>query len=117
MVVHEFLGDIGNYTDPLLYLYNKDLKHPSKELCKCGRHLITYSTSSLPIRYYYDKVCVYHTYRRIIHYKIGSQEYELDTATNKPILINKENNTIKYQLDSETNLIGNKFYRAWGELN
>ena len=39
IMVGYILGDIGNYTDPLLYLYDKDLEHPSENLCECGRHL------------------------------------------------------------------------------
>jgi hypothetical protein len=81
-MIHCYIGNIGNYTDPLLYLYNKDLEHPSSKLCKCGRHLnISGSTSSMPERFYYAEVCIYHT-RGIFHYKIGSKEYELKRELN-----------------------------------
>ena len=85
------IGNIGKFKNPYDYLYNKDLEHPSDTLCFCGKHLnIGGNTSSLPIRWYYNKTCVYHNnYVSKYIYEYDYKEYELDHKTKEIKLLGK----------------------------
>lgn len=81
-----YIADIGSFKHPLNYLYFQDKLHPSSNKCHCGRLLhIAGNTSdiSVPIRYYYHDVCVYHYPFSFINFIKSEKRYDYDRANNK----------------------------------
>lgn len=79
------IGDIGTSTDPLQYLYNKDLEHPSQDRCPCRRYLHIQGNSSCsgPISYYYHTTCIYHMKDiKTILFNKGGNKYAYYPDTN-----------------------------------
>lgn len=91
-----YIGDIGQYINPLDYLYNRDIKTPSTNRCHCGKYLETLaSTLYTPTMFYYNKTCIYHSKDILkICYTSNGKEYE-------------------YYYNNVTKLISEKIYKPW----